>query len=59
MLILTSALLQTGTTCEKMSGTNEEMEQQMQEERLAILQHPVISGISDVFHREEADLAFV
>ena len=50
MLILTSALLQTGTTCEKMSGTNEEMEQQMQEERLAILQHPVVSGISDVFH---------
>ena len=29
MLILTSALLQTGTTCEKISGTNPEMEQQM------------------------------
>ena len=48
MLILTSALLQTGTTCEKISGTNPEMEQQMQEERLAILEHPVVSGISDV-----------
>ena len=50
MLILTSALLQTGTTCEKISGTNPEMEQQMQEERLAILEHPVVSGISDVLH---------
>ena len=48
MLILTSALLQTGTTCEKISGTNPEMEQPMQEERLAILEHPVVSGISDV-----------
>ena len=50
MLILTSALLQTGTTCEKISGTNPEMEQQMQEERLAILEHPVVSDISDVLH---------
>ena len=50
MLILTSALLQTGTTCEKISGTNPEMEQPLQEERLAILEHPVVSGISDVLH---------
>jgi len=39
---------QTGTTCEKISRTNPEMEQPMQEERLAILEHPVVSGISDV-----------
>ena len=32
MLILTSALLQTGTTCEKISRTNPEMEQPMQED---------------------------
>jgi len=55
MLILTSALLQTGTnlvahvfTCEQMSGTNPEMEQQMEQERLAILEHPVVRSISDV-----------
>jgi len=49
MLILTSALLQTGTnlvadvfTCEQMTGTNPEMEQQMEQERLAILEHPVV-----------------
>ena len=47
MLILTSALLQTGETnlvvhvftCEQMSGTNPKMEQQMEQERLAILEH--------------------
>ena len=47
MLILTSALLQTGTnlvahvfTCEQMSGTTDpEMQQQMEQERLAILKH--------------------
>ena len=55
MLILTSALLQTGTnlvadvfTCEQMTGTNPEMEQQMEQERLAILEHPVVRSISDV-----------
>ena len=47
MLILTSALLQTGETnlvahVEQMSGTNAEMEQQMEQERLAILEHPVV-----------------
>ena len=35
--------------CE-MSGTDEEMEQQMKKERLAILQHPVVSGIADYLH---------
>ena len=49
MLILTFALLQTGTTCEKTSGTNLEMEQRMEQERLAILEHPVVSGIADVY----------
>jgi hypothetical protein len=46
MLILTSALLQTGTnlvddvfTCDQMSGTNQEMEDQMEQERLTILEH--------------------
>ena len=55
MLILTSALLQTGTnlvtyvfTCEQMSRTNPEMEEQMEQERLAILDHPVVRSISDV-----------
>jgi hypothetical protein len=55
MLILTSALLQTGTnlvadvfTCEQISGPNPEMEQQMEQERLAILEHPVVRSISDV-----------
>ena len=55
MLILTSALLQTGTnlvtyvfTCEQMSRTNPEMDQQMEQERLAILEHPVVRSISDV-----------
>jgi hypothetical protein len=56
MLILTSALLQTGETnlvahvftCYQMSGTNPEMEQQMEQERLAILEHPVVRKISDV-----------
>ena len=48
MFILTSALLQTGTTCEQMSGTNPEMKQQMEQERLAILEHPVVRSISDV-----------
>ena len=42
MLILTSALLQTGETnlvahVEQMSGTNPEMDQQMEQERLALL----------------------
>ena len=49
MLILTSALLQTGTTCEETSGTNLEMAQRMEQERLAILEHPVVSGIADVY----------
>ena len=49
MLILTFALLQTGTTCEKTSGTNLEMAQRMEQERLAILEHPVVSGIADVY----------
>jgi len=56
MLILTSAMLQTGETnlvahvftCKQMSGTNPEMEQQMEQERLAILEHPVVRSISDV-----------
>ena len=48
MLILTSALLQTGTTCEETSGTNLEMAQRMEQERLAILEHPVVRSISDV-----------
>ena len=47
-LILTSALLQKGTTCDKISRTNPEMEQQMEQERLAILEHPVVRSISDV-----------
>ena len=46
MLILTSALLQTGTNL--VGGTNPEMEQQMEQERLAILEHPVVRSISDV-----------
>jgi hypothetical protein len=56
MLILTSAMLQTGETnlvahvftCEQMSWTNPEMDQQMEQERLAILEHPVVRSISDV-----------
>jgi hypothetical protein len=56
MLILTSALIQTGETnlvahvftCKQMSGTNPEMEQQMEQERLAILEYPVVRSISDV-----------
>ena len=52
---VTDGDLQTGTnlvadvfTCEQMSGTNPEMEQQMEQERLAILEHPVVRSISDV-----------
>ena len=31
-----------------MSGTNPEMEEQMEQERLVILEHPVVRSISDV-----------
>ena len=55
-LILTSALLQTGTTCEKTSGTNLEMAQRMEQERLAILEHPVVRSISDVDRLKGAQL---
>ena len=48
MLIQTSALLQTGTNCQEMSWTDLEMDQQMEQERLAILGHPVVNSISDV-----------
>jgi len=49
-LLLTrpSALLQTGTTSEWMCWEN--MEQQMQQERRAILELPVVSGISHAAH---------
>ena len=58
MLILTSALLQTGTTCEEMAGTTHDMEQQIKQEKIAILQHPVVSGISDIFHSNGARPGF-
>ena len=58
MLILTFALLQTGTTCEEISGTNLEMEQRMEQERLAILEHPVVSGIADVYDSNGARPGF-
>jgi len=49
-LLLTrqSALLQAGTTSEWMCGEN--IEQQMQQERRAILELPFVSGISDAAH---------
>ena len=43
MLILTSALLQTGET-----NLVEKKMEQMEQERLAILEHPVVRSISDV-----------
>jgi len=43
-----SALLQAGTTSEWMCG--ESIEQQMQQERRAILELPFVSGISDAAH---------
>ena len=49
-LLLTrqSALLQAGTTSEWMCGEN--IEQQMQQERRAILELPFVSGIADAAH---------